>query len=1812
MHLALALLIAAPSAAQGASGERRLELAAPIETWDEALPLGNGLMGGLLWGDGNAIRLSLDRGDLWDERLPALYLEEDWNWAKIRRLVAAGDQGEVSRLFDAPYHEAAPTKLPGGRLELTLDPSQQAQGFRLDLDQALATVELSEGGLECFFDALHPVALLRVSGPAPSYRFLRPAGLDALGYEPALFGEEGDTTWMVQEAALGLTYAVVVSARRSAGETLIAVAITSNRDDRDPLALGRRRVAEALERGWPAARSAHLSWWRDFWATSSVHIPDAPLQRHYDLVKYFYGAASRSGSPPMPLQGVWTRDDGGLPPWKGDYHHDLNTQMTYLAYHPAGLLDAGRSFLDHNWDLLPTYRDFARDFYGVRGAAMPGVSTLAGRPTGGWSQYALSPTNALWVGHSYYLHWRHTMDAAFLAERAYPWLAEMAAGVAELLEERDGGLYLPLSTSPEIHNNSLAAWLTPNSNYDQDLVRWAFGACAEMAAALDLGDEEAFWRRLASKLPAAHVADDGVLMFAAGEPFDESHRHHSHTMAIHPLGTLNVEGSAGDRAVIDATLDRMHELGTQAWVGYSFSWFACLLARAGRADEALHYLRDFERAFILRNGFHVNGDQIGAGLSGFSYRPFTLEGNFLAMEAVHEMLLQSWGGRVRVFPAVPTAWEEVSFERLRAQGGFSVSAERKDGRTRRVSVTAAVAGTLRLQDPFDGEPFESSRPVTRRDGEFRVELAAGESLELLATVVPERQAQGTLYLVGEWQVRLDPEDVGLGERWFAAPIEGSPMRLPGTTDLAGLGHALDEESMTYPVDFPGSQWPGRGPVQRLDEAGHLLRRHMYLGKAWYQRTIDVPEDYAGRHMELFLERVTWASEVWLDGVHIGGDDSLVAPHRFDLGALSPGPHRLTIRVDNGPVHDIGTIGHAYGPETQSRWNGIVGRMGLMVGSAVRLNDLQVYPAPDRSSVRVRYRIDNHTGRARTANVQFHVYGNDGELGSVQVRDLALSPSSEVLEARVELRQAAPGWNEFTPELCSLLAKLDSDGERDFTSVDFGFRHLERAGRHILNDGERVFLRGTLDCCVYPRTGHPPTTVQEWGTVLGTIQEYGFNHVRFHTWCPPEAAFIAADQLGIYLAPETPFWVDNWTAQIGAQPELLGARDDVTDYVRREMRRISEAYGNHPSFAFFCIGNEFGMSSDWELVNRVLSEAKEADPRRLYNATTARRRVAADDFWVTHRTDRPVRGLGPNHTDWDFSAAIAAVDLPVVSHETGQRPVFPDYEDLLPKFDGPLLPKNYERLRERLVAAGLAEQVPAFECTSALFQNVQYKAEHEALHRTPDLAGYQLLMLNDFTGQSEALVGILDPFWESKGIVHSWEVRRWNAPSVLLARFARPTWCAGETFSAAIEISHFGFKDLRQSCASWSLTTSSGRVLAEGELPPTDIPRGGLTSLGTIEVPLTAVQEATAVDFRVVLPAETIVNSWKLWFYPPPAPRERPSQVLVAHAFDDDVRTALAMGERVLLLAHGTENEHAKRTGYASVYWSAGWWGDAFSSLGILCDPRHPALAAFPNDGHSDAQWYELTEGATTFLLEGAPPGYRPIVQPVTDFHHTRRLGQLFETRVGAGRLLVCGYDLERDLDTRHAARQFRSSLLTYVGGTDFEPEAEVDLDLLERWLRRPTPAPTVAVDAALFESARLHLRAAGRLTTSNTDVPWVRASDEVVRRETAYTWHVRGGTWRDATGVAWHGNPLEVTIELPSGESGTLLLHLHDWNGLGRRGTLTLDGRTYTLGEHSGEGVWLALPLDAADTSDGRLELRAEPSAGPNLMITELALLPGA
>lgn len=735
-----------------------LVLEAPITRWDEAIPLGNGLMGGLLWGEKNTIRLSLDRGDLWDERTNG---EPEW-WKKYTYqkgvdLINQKKYDVVNNWWNHPYNGVTPTKLPAGRIEIQLPVAEMVKNFELNLSSAEGMARFQSGGLiKVFYSATQPIVLLSIKGIIPDginllstmdvYRknnasvgLSSGGGMKKLGYPEAVKGTIKNAQWYVQEAAQGLKYCVYVQSKKKNGETLLAIAITTTNDDPDFLSSARQRCATALEKGYSAGLKPHKQWWEKFWRQSSVSVPDVAVQKQYNLVQYFYGAASRSDAPPMPLQGVWTADNGSLPPWKGDYHNDLNTQMTYMAYQESGRFDEGLSYINYLWNRREKFQDFAKYFYGTPGLACPGVMSLSGQPLGGWGQYSLSPTMSAWSAHLFYMHWLYTADDNFLKEKAYPWCAGVGECMLGLLKPDEKGiLKLPLSSSPEIFDDSPKAWLQPNSNYDLMSLKMLFLSLNEMATADNKISEAKKWSDAAAALGDFHTKPDGTLLMDAVSELPYSHRHLSNIIGLYPFNLITKEGGTRDIQIIKSSLNNWESKGTSQWCGYSFSWMSCMQARVGDAEAAVKNLDIFVKAFVLRNGFHANGDQTKSGYSDMTYRPFTLEGNFLASQAVQEMLLQSWSatpgknntGVIRLFPATPQKWADASFTDLRAEGGYKVSASRKNNKITKFSITATKAGVVRVKDDFQGQnPQWNSSNVQKRGNVYEVKLAKGQKLE---------------------------------------------------------------------------------------------------------------------------------------------------------------------------------------------------------------------------------------------------------------------------------------------------------------------------------------------------------------------------------------------------------------------------------------------------------------------------------------------------------------------------------------------------------------------------------------------------------------------------------------------------------------------------------------------------------------------------------------------------------------------------------------------------------------------------------------------------------------------------------------------------------------------------------------------------------------------------------------------------------------------------------------------------------------------------------------------------------------------------
>lgn len=696
-------------------------------SWDEGIPLGNATVGALVWQRDSMLRLSLDRTNLWDLRDIDSLSGPNYKYAWVQSQVAKKDYLPVQKKFDWPYDQlAAPSKIPGGALEFPIKMLGNPSFVRLFLNNALCEIHWDNGTrLQTFVHATEPIgwfvfenlpAEIVPSMVIPPYNDgevhasdpVKGQDLRRLGYEQGILNVGEESIVYHQKGHDNFYYDVAVTWKRKDRRLWGAWSITSNSEKKKAL----EEAEEALVRGIHKDYKDHLFYWSNYWAQSSISIPDSVLQRQYDNEMYKFASAARENSSPISLQAVWTADNGKLPPWKGDYHHDLNTQLSYWPAYTGNHLEEGLGYINTLWNQQDVYENYTKQYFEKEGLAIPGVCTLTGEPMAGWIQYSLSPTVSAWLAHHFYLHYKYSADPEFLKAKAYPFIKKVALFLEQITVIKDNKRTLEISSSPEIFNNSLQAWFTSITNYDLALITFVFKAASELATDLNLDAEATHWKECQLQMPSPDLDTDSSLTFAKGFPYNESHRHFSHAMAIHPLGLINWSDGAKSQKIIQSTVDRMEKVGPDWWCGYSYSWFGNIKARMKDGEGAAKYLRTFAECFCLPNTFHVNGDQTKSGKSKFEYRPFTLEGNFAFAAGIQEMLLQSYDGVVTVFPAIPSEWKDVSFTKLRAIGAFLVSAEMKNGKLIHLEVFSEKGQKLRIAFPngikeYDTKPGET-------------------------------------------------------------------------------------------------------------------------------------------------------------------------------------------------------------------------------------------------------------------------------------------------------------------------------------------------------------------------------------------------------------------------------------------------------------------------------------------------------------------------------------------------------------------------------------------------------------------------------------------------------------------------------------------------------------------------------------------------------------------------------------------------------------------------------------------------------------------------------------------------------------------------------------------------------------------------------------------------------------------------------------------------------------------------------------------------------------------------------------------------
>lgn len=893
---------------------------------------------------------------------------------------------------------------------------------------------------------------------------------------------------------------------------------------------------------------------------------------------------------------------------------------------------------------------------------------------------------------------------------------------------------------------------------------------------------------------------------------------------------------------------------------------------------------------------------------------------------------------------------------------------------------------------------------------------------------------GTISLAGEWQFAIDSTDVGVDRGWFSATFTDR-IHLPGTTDGAGYG-------------VPNVLPPSVSKPQIL----HLTRKNSYVGPAWYIRQISVPADWENQFVELKLERVIWKTSVWVDGKRVpGNQESLSSPHYFDLsGYLSPGKHTLAIRVDNRKLHDISgnDMAHAYTNETQIMWNGILGEISLSARDSVSIQDVQVYPDIRLKKIRVSCGLSN---RGNTEQGRYRIQVKDRTTGEA-VADLGNTvnvPSGESrFDADCPMGDSVRLWDEFDPALYDLCVTVEAGKMQAQKECRFGMREIRRDQSDILLNGRRIFLRGTLECCVFPLTGCPPTDREGWKKVFSTARNWGLNHLRFHSWCPPEAAFHVADSLGFYLQVELPLW-----------PSRVGDDERKNIFLYEEAGRILTEYGNHPSFCLMSLGNELPESFDF--LSGLLKFVKKQDNRRLYTTTSfsfyrghGDWPEANDDFLITQWTKKGwVRGQGvfnaePPAFDKDYSAAMEAMPVPVVTHEIGQYAVFPDMKEI-EKYTGVLEPLNLKGVRQELQKKGLLDKADDYLMSSGKLAALLYKEEIERALKTPGISGFQLLDLHDFPGQGTALVGLLNAFWESKGVETDSAFRRFCAPVVPLARFPKAVYTSGEEFEATLEIANFG-KEALTTPVVWQLADAAGKIVGEGTFPGKQIAVGANQSVGTISCGLSEVSKATVLTLTVQAGEGAYRNSWRIWVYPASLDIDR-GEIIVTDR-KEVAEKALQEGKSVLFNP-SFRNCSGIQGKFVPVFWSPVHFPDQAGTMGLLLDPRHRAFRHFPTDSHTDWQWWRLVTQSKAVVTDSFYRQVTPLVECVDNFVNNRRLAALFETRCGKGKLLFCSMDLFSEQDKYPEKKQLLYSLTEYMKSDEFVPARQMPLENLPALLQ---------------------------------------------------------------------------------------------------------------------------------------------------------------
>lgn len=908
-------------------------------------------------------------------------------------------------------------------------------------------------------------------------------------------------------------------------------------------------------------------------------------------------------------------------------------------------------------------------------------------------------------------------------------------------------------------------------------------------------------------------------------------------------------------------------------------------------------------------------------------------------------------------------------------------------------------------------------------------------LLVLALAGQSLTAQNEMDLSGTWGFETDVMDF----RRASVEIRSdgnlhSTIRLPGITDDYNIGY--------------------KNPYKYYDR---LTRKTEYMGPAWYRRKVTLPAAWKGKRVFLFLERAHWLTAIYRGRNEVNRSDYISVPHRHDVtGYLKPGEEStLDLLIDNRYQYDTHKWNHSHTEFTQINWNGAIGAVKLVARDPVYIDDLQALPDVAGKAVKARVSLLNTTGKEVKGEATITVEGQG--VKRVLTVPVCSADSLITLSPTLSMGSKARLWDEFTPNLYTLTCRfhsLEGTTMDDVVSTTFGLREVKSVGNDILLNGHRLHLRGTVNDAEFPLTGHVAMDKATWRRIFTTLKSYGMNHMRFHSWCPPEACFSMADSMGVYLEVEMPMW----------GVDAKAGNEKRNDFFRRELRAILKEYGNHPSFLLYCNGNE--LEGDFDFLEELTRYGRETDSRRLYSGSTARRHVKSEQFYISHRTDKGSATIysGRPYTDWDINSGLGT-GQPVISHETGQRCMYPNFDEI-PRYTGPVEARNLELYRDSLAAHGMDSLARRFYYVTGQQTGLEYKDVIEAQLRSSLSSGFQLLSLIDFPGQGYAPVGILDAFWESKGIMKPEDFRRFCAPTVALLRFPKRVYYSDERFTARAEVYNYAPQKLNGKDVRWSVTNEEGKILKSGRLKPCPIPSYSVTAVDSFSFGLSEIPSDTRLTVHLDIDGKTS-NSWDIWVYKHYEMSEllkSDDSLLYATRYTEAVRSALQKGRIVVLLLQPADI-NGRKSDFHNHFWNPIMFKWAPLTLGSLIHTESAAFRHFNTADHLDWQWWDVIQNAKVMEMDAAPKALMPFIQPIDTYQHGRKLGIAFEARMGNGRLLVMALDVKKDMNRRPATGQLLQSIRSYVKSADFKPSVEISENFITSLFNKD-----LQQDSGLYES----------------------------------------------------------------------------------------------------------------------------------------------